>query len=284
MGFSEARRLDEFEAGFTDWLKNGYHGDMLWIENHFERRLDPRILEPGTQTVISLLASYYPDQYDPELGISRYAISKDYHKVLKKKGKELIRFMKEQFGDLQARVCVDSAPVMERHWAQEAGLGWIGKNSCLIRPEQGSWFFLLEILTDLCIVDHPSNVPNLCGSCTKCIQACPTQALLGDGVLNATKCISYLTIELKTKIPSTFNDSWENWIFGCDICQEVCPWNREGNPERMAEFEPNPMLLNLKEMLRQNPDQDEIAEAITGTALGRAGAAGIIRNYLFVHE
>jgi epoxyqueuosine reductase len=251
---------------------------MKWLGNNFEKRLNPSELEPGTKTVISLLVNYYPESYQDGCGISRYALGKDYHKVLRKKGKLLIRWMEEEIGSIQARVFVDSAPVMEREWAQRAGLGWQGKNGCFIRNMEGSWFFLVEIFTDLELEHEQVEVKNRCGSCTKCIDACPTQALLGDGLLDARKCISYLTIELGGQIPQGFHGQWDDWIFGCDICQEVCPWNKTPDFTAIDAFKPQQQILNLKNLLTEQCEEEELSALIQGTALKRTGVEGLRRN------
>ncbi len=284
VGFAQAQRLNHLEKPFGDWLSKSYHGDMTWLENHFEKRLDPRQLEPGTKTVISLLVNYLPNDYDASVGVSRYAVGTDYHNVLRKKGKQLISFMREEIGDVQARVLVDSAPVMEKEWARLAGLGWIGKNGCFIRPKLGSWFFLVELFTDLHIEDTVTISKNHCGSCKRCIDACPTNALIGNGQIDARKCISYLTIELKDVISSNYRGKWDKWIFGCDICQEVCPWNQQAEPGLLPEFQPGTFILDLKQWLTKGVITENLDQQLKKSALARAGLEKLNQSYQFVHE
>ncbi len=282
VGFVSARKLDHLSEPYNEWLRLGYHGQMSWLEENVDKRLDPRELVPGTKTIISLASFYYSDNYSEDCGVSRYAVSRDYHKVLKRKGRDLVVAINQIYGPCKARVFVDSAPVMEREWGRLAGLGWIGKNGCLIIPQKGSWFFLSEILVD---VDFPSDEIrdlNLCGSCTRCIQACPTDALLGGGLLDANKCISYLTIEHKGEFDPAHNPRWEDWIFGCDICQEVCPWNRKPIQHSLADFDPRVSVMNLKSELLKSGNQESIEEKILGTPLKRTGTKGLIRNYNWI--
>ncbi len=278
LGFSEIQRLDHLEKPMNEWIQKGYHGEMSWLEKNLEKRLNPAELFHGAKTIISLISWYHSDDYMDGCGISRFAVGRDYHKVVKKRGQKLIDYMREEFGDIQARIFVDSAPLMEREWAKKSGLGWIGKNGCLIQPAKGSWFFLGEIVMDLEILPDNPEIKNLCGSCTRCIQACPTDALLGDGLIDARKCISYLTIELKGEIDDNFKGNWENWIFGCDICQEVCPWNRKPINYQFEDFSPREEILELKQRLSANANDDEIENIINGTAIKRTGFKGLMRN------
>lgn len=278
IGFSEVKRLDHLDKPFTNWLSMGYHGEMKWLENNFEKRLDPARIFPGAKTIISLISWYHSEDYVDGCGVSRYAVGRDYHKVLKKKGQELINFMNEEIGSVQARAFVDSAPIMEREWAKNSGLGWIGKNGCLIQPKKGSWFFIAEIIMDLEIQSDPDVNIDLCGSCTRCIEACPTDALLGNGLLDARKCISYLTIELKDEIDNSLKGKWDDWIFGCDICQQVCPWNRKPINHQLLDFTPREEILNLKKSLLGDHTEDEIGKTIQGTPLNRAGIKLLKRN------
>lgn len=257
---------------------------MTWLERNLDKRLDPSELFSGARTVISLSSAYFSENYVADCGISRYAVGRDYHKVLKRKGQNLLDEIKLIYKDVQGRVFVDSAPIMEREWARKAGLGWVGKNGCLIQPKKGSWFFLAEIVLNVDIEpDAPFEI-NLCGSCTRCIQACPTQALLGDGLLDAARCISYLTIEQKDAIGLDPIDRWDNWIFGCDICQEVCPWNRQALSYQFQDFTPRENIMKLSEKLEQRVAEDEIDEILQGTALNRAGSAKLQGNYLWVKD
>jgi epoxyqueuosine reductase len=224
------------------------HGQMSYMENHFDKRIDPRQLVPGAKSVISLLFNYYTDtvQDDPESPkLSMYAMGEDYHFVIKRKLFLFIDQIRLQIGDVEGRVFVDSAPIMDKAWAKRSGLGWIGKNSNLINKQQGSFFFIAELILDLNLeADGP--IKDYCGSCTRCIDACPTEAIVEPHVVNGSKCISYFTIELKDQlIPQQFNESMENWMFGCDICQDVCPWNRFSKAHKEERFNPDFELLNL---------------------------------------
>ena len=260
IGFAKAARLDEEAFRLEQWLNSGAHGTMDYMSNHFEKRVDPRELVPGAKTVISLVYNYFnPEkQKDPDAPkISMYAYGRDYHKVVKEKLRSLLNKIREEIGEVNGRCFVDSAPVMEREWAGKAGLGWNGKNTLTINPKRGSYFFLAEIILDLEIEsDHP--IRDHCGTCTRCIDACPTSAIDENGYwLDASKCISYLTIELKDRIPDEFSGKMNNWMFGCDICQEVCPWNRFSKPHRDPEFSPNEDLLDMSAR-----DWEEITEEI----------------------
>ncbi|MCG8309954.1 MAG: tRNA epoxyqueuosine(34) reductase QueG [Cytophagales bacterium] len=226
-GISKAEKLTEEEALLESWLSMGYHGKMSYMENHFDIRLDPTKLVPGAKSVISLLYNYYPEEDDPNTAykISKYAFGKDYHLVIRNKLKAFLEILRHEAGEINGRVFVDSAPVMERQWAAKSGLGWLGKNTLLINKEKGSYFFLAELIIDL-ELEYDGPIRDYCGACTRCLDACPTDAFVGARLLDASKCISYLTIELKEAIPEEFKDTYEKWVFGCDICQEVCPWNR----------------------------------------------------------
>ncbi len=278
MGFSAVQRLDHLDKPLNEWIEKGYHGEMTWLENNLEKRLNPAELFPGAKTIISFISWYHSDDYIEGCGISRYAVSRDYHKVLKKKGEELIGYIRHTFGDVQARVFVDSAPVMEREWAKNSGLGWIGKNGCLIQAKKGSWFFHGQMIMDLEIPPDRTQPVDLCVSCTRCIQACPTEALLGDGLMDARKCISYLTIELKGEIEQKFQGKWENWIFGCDICQEVCPWNRKPIQYQLTDFEPRIGLMGIRSELLAKKEDSVLEARILGTPLKRAGIQKLKSN------
>jgi len=284
LGFSKVRRLDHLEKPMSEWLHKGYHGEMSWLENNIEKRLNPAELFPGAKTIISLISWYYSDQYQEGCGISKFAVGRDYHKILKKKGQALIDYMREEFGDIQARIFVDSAPVLEREWAKISGLGWIGKNGCLIQPKKGSWFLLAEIILDLDIPPDDQQEVNLCGSCSLCIDACPTNALLGDGLIDARKCISYLTIELKGEIEEEFKGKWTEWIFGCDICQDVCPWNRKPIQHNLNDFLPRDGIMNLKQGLSIDPDDPDLENIIFGSAIKRTGIKRLAQNLKYLDE
>ncbi|HNM26959.1 MAG TPA: tRNA epoxyqueuosine(34) reductase QueG [Saprospiraceae bacterium] len=281
VGFARAERLDDAARRLEQWLAQGAHGRMAYMANHFDMRVDPTLLVPGAKTVICLTFNYHnPEkQHDPEAPrISQYAYGEDYHDVIKDKLKSLLAYMREQIGDINGRCFVDSAPVLEREWAQRAGLGWNGRHTLTIHPRRGSYFFLAEIICDLPLVyDDP--VRDHCGTCRRCIDACPTQAIAPEGYfLDASRCISYLTIELRDEIPAGFKDQLDNWAFGCDVCQEVCPWNRFARRHDEPAFEPHPELL---EMTRR--DWQEMTEAVFGrvfkkSAVKRVKYAGLMRN------
>ena len=274
----EARRLDE-------WLSQDYHGDMSYMANHFDKRVDPRLLVPGAKSVISLAYNYYSNvrQIDPEAPqISMYAYGKDYHKVVKKKLQQMLEWMKTSFGNINSRVFVDSAPVLERDWARRSGLGWMGKNTMIIHPKKGSWFFLAEIITDLEMV-YDQQLSDYCGTCTRCIDACPTEAIHEDGYLmDGSKCISYLTIELKKKLPLEYKDKMENWMFGCDICQQVCPWNRFAESHSEPAFLPKEKLISMSKEEWHDLSEPLFDELFEGSAVKRTKYEGLKRNIQFL--
>lgn len=283
-GISQAKRLDEAAEKLNNWLSAGYHGDMRYMENHFEKRVDPRELVPGARSVISLMHNYTPaavqNSHAPKL--ARYAYGEDYHHVLKNKLRQLMHELGEKFGEISGRCFVDSAPVMEREWAELSGLGWKGKNTLLINPTAGSYYFLAEIICDMDFV-YDSPMRDHCGTCTRCIDACPTNAISPQGyILDAGKCISYLTIELREAIPEDFSSKMEDWVFGCDICQEVCPWNRFSNPHHEPAFEPKPQLMQMS-----REDWEEITEEVfdnlfSKSAVQRTRYEGLRRNLDFL--
>lgn len=239
-GISKADFLEEEAPRLEKWLSMNHQGKMGYMENHFDKRLDPRLLVEGARSVISLTYNYFPEQDLASEGnykVAKYAYGTDYHLVIKEKLRELVDSLQEKIGEIQGRVFVDSAPVMERQWAAKSGLGWIGKNSLLLSKQKGSFFFLAEIISDLALLpDAP--VADHCGTCTRCIDACPTQAIPQPYVVDGSKCISYYTIELKENLPSELKNTFQDWIFGCDICQDVCPWNRFSAPHREPAFAP----------------------------------------------
>lgn len=279
VGISKARRLDEEESRLEKWLKDGMHGEMHYMEDHFEKRLDPRKLVPGTKTVVSLLYNYHnPDL--SEIGgykMSQYALGKDYHHVIKWKLKELLKSMREEWGAVEGRVFVDSAPVMERAWAANAGLGWIGKNGLLISKKKGSYFFTAEMMIDIDLKpDSPTS--DHCGSCTKCIDACPTNAIVKPYVVNGSKCISYFTIELKGAIPEPYAGKLDNWIFGCDVCQQVCPWNRHATKHNEPQFEPSEDLAQMRRQDWVDLTEDVFKKTFKDSPVMRTGFEGLVRN------
>ncbi len=273
------------EGLFNHWLGKSYHGQMHYMGKNMDLRLDPELLFPGAKTVIPLLASYHNNEYTPSqsLKVSRYAVGRDYHRVLKKRGQKLIDWMRLEIPGLKARIFVDSAPLMEKEWARKSGLGWIGKNTCLIRPGEGSWFFLGIILTDLELPPDPPEDRNLCGNCTLCIEACPTQALLPDGSLDARKCISYLTIELKDPIPEDFIGQTDHWLFGCDRCQEVCPSNRFAKESEIQDFKPKELFNKVNRQILSQMNQKDFEREFSGTPLKRAGLEKLQQTAAFLY-
>jgi len=237
-GIAKAEYLEDEAPRLEEWLNQGYQGKMSYLENHFEKRLDPTKLVPGAKSVISLVYNYYPEKSqrpDESPKIAKYAYGQDYHFVIKDKLKDFMKLIQEQIGDVDGRVFVDSAPVHERAWAAKSGLGWIGKNSLLLNREMGSFFFLAEIISDL-ELESDGPMKDYCGTCTACQDACPTDAIPEPYVVDGSRCISYLTIELKDEIPAEFKNNMEGWAFGCDICQDVCPWNRFSKPHQEDSF------------------------------------------------
>jgi len=238
VGFAKAEKLSNEELHLTDWLKNGYHAEMQYMENHFEKRLDPTLLVEGSKTVISLAYNYFPQKIQNENApqVAKYAYGEDYHKVVKDQAFLLFEFIKTLDPTLEGRIFVDSAPVMERQWAEKSGIGWIGKHSLLIRKGVGSFFFLAEIICSL-EIEPDAPTTDHCGSCTACIDACPTNAIVADKVIDSSTCISYLTIEKRTDLTPIDKSNLKNWVFGCDICQDVCPWNRFSSPTTEPRFQ-----------------------------------------------
>lgn len=283
-GISKAGFLVEEAPRLEKWLRSGSHGQMAYMENHFDKRLDPTKLVPGSKSVISLLYNYFPveTQKDPEAPkISKYAYGRDYHKVLKKHLQPLMQFIREEFGEVEMRCFVDSAPVLEKAWAQKAGLGWVGKHSNLISKGVGSFFFITEIITDL-ELEPDTPAMDHCGTCRKCIDACPTEAIVEPYVVDGSKCISYFTIELKEAIPLDVAGKFENWAFGCDICQDVCPWNRFATPHAEPEFGPNAQLLGMSRSDWEGMTELVFEEMFHGSAVKRTKFKGLERNLRFI--
>ena len=279
-GISKARFLSEEADNFEKWLTKGYQGSMSYLEKNIDKRLDPRLLVPGSKSVISLSYNYFPPKKlieENNFIISKYAYGKDYHKVLKKKLKKLFASIREKIGEIEGRVFVDSAPIHERAWAKLSGLGWVGKNSLLINKNKGSYFFLAEIICDL-ELEYDEPVLNRCGSCTRCIDACPTDAITEAQVIDAKKCISYLTIENKENIPEELNGSLTDSIFGCDICQDVCPWNKRSTPHNEKEFLPNKELKKLKRKDWIEITEETFNKIFEGSAVKRTKYKGLTRN------
>ncbi len=285
IGFAHAQKLESEAHRLEKWLDNGHHGKMRYMENHFDKRVDPTLLVPGAKTVISLSYNYHhPSKQNDPLApkIATYAYGRDYHKVVKKKLKLLFEYLQSIAGKIEGRYFVDSAPVMEREWAARAGIGWIGKNTLLLTPGTGSYFFLAEMIVDL------EMVPNLpikdhCGTCTRCIDSCPTEAISPKGyLLDASKCISYLTIELREDIPLEFKGKMEGWIFGCDICQDVCPWNRFSKKHNEEDFEPHPELLHLTKKDWEALSEESYNQILQKTPVSRIKFSGLKRNIAFL--
>ena len=284
-GISKADFLENEATRLELWLQNKFHGEMHYLENYFDKRLDPRLLVPGAKTVVSLLFNYYPDnkQNSDTFKIAKYAFGEDYHSVVKDKCNELLNELRLAIGNVEGRVFVDSAPILERAWAERSGIGWIGKHGLLINKKQGSFFFLAELVIDLeCEVDGKIN--DFCGTCTKCIDSCPTEAILPNKTLNASKCISYLTIELKDEIPLEFKDKMNDWIFGCDICQDVCPWNRFSSPHSELRFEAKDDLLNLQKTDWVQMTETSFQKVFSKSAVKRTKFKGLMRNIKFLNK
>ncbi|MBP1652131.1 MAG: hypothetical protein H6Q26_2288 [Bacteroidetes bacterium] len=283
-GIARAVQLDDDARRLETWLNKGMHGNMKYMENHFDKRIDPRKLVDNARSVITLLLNYYPsEQQVPDAPrISKYAYGKDYHEVIKEKLNTLLARMQETMGEVSGRGFVDSAPVLERAWAQKSGLGWLGKNGNLIHKQAGSFFFIATLITDVELVyDNP--VGDYCGSCTKCLDACPTGALVAPGVVDGSRCISYYTIELKELlIPEKMQGQFDNWMFGCDTCQDVCPWNRFSKPNQTAEFTPIPEILNFSTKDWEELTEEEFRRIFKHSPMKRSKYAGIRRNLNFL--
>ena len=283
-GIAQAAFLEEEAPKLEEWLHRNYQGDMQYMENHFDMRLDPRLLVPNAKSVISLTYNYYTEQkqIDGTPKISKYAYGEDYHQVVKEKLKLLLQKMQTEIGDVNARCFVDSAPVLERTWAAKAGIGWIGKHSLLINKQQGSFFFLAEIIADMELEYDAPFPTDHCGTCTACMDACPTDAIVENKVVDGSKCISYFTIELKDALPSAYKDKFEDWMFGCDICQDVCPWNRFSKKHHESKFEPNPRLLSMNRKEWKEITEDVFNELFKKSAVKRTKYAGLKRNISFL--
>lgn len=271
-GISKAQMLDNEARNLENWLNKGYQGKMAYMENHFEKRVNPQLLVPGAKSVISLLFNYFPEENLSEspLKISKYAYGKDYHFVIKDKLKNFVKEIEAQIGNVEGRVFVDSAPVLDRAWAAKSGLGWIGKNAMLINKRKGSFYFIAELILDL-ELEYDTATTDHCGTCTACIDACPTDAIVDNKVIDSNKCISYLTIELKEQVPAHFKAHMEGWIFGCDICQDVCPWNKFSVIHQMADFHPHPQLKSLHQNEWEELTEEIFKDVFKKSAVKRAG-------------
>jgi epoxyqueuosine reductase len=286
-GISPANRLEQDEARLHNWLLNGYHGEMDYMARNFDKRTDPCILLPGAKSVISVLMNYYPEESLSEgnhYKIARYAYGKDYHLVIREKLNLMISRIKQFACDFQARAFTDSAPVLEKAWAARSGLGWIGKNTCLIHPKLGSYVFLGEIITDLVLAYDDRRINDLCGGCNRCIESCPTGAILAPRLLAARKCISYLTIEYRGDLPPEEKDHFKGWIFGCDICQEVCPWNRKATPARESAFIPSPGLKAMDKEKWEDLTEEQFNDLFRESAINRTKFSGLKRNITFLKK
>jgi epoxyqueuosine reductase len=285
-GISKVQFLEKEAPRLERWLNESRHGKMNWMENHFDMRLNPALIVPGAKSIISLLANYYPENFqteNSEFKVSKYAYGKDYHLVLKEKCNGLMSSLRQEIGDFSGRAFTDSAPVMDKVWAEKSGLGWIGKNSNLINKKHGSFFFIAEIIIDVELEPDPPT-GDFCGTCTACIDACPTNAIVEPYVVDGSRCISYLTIELKENIPSEFKDKMDGWIFGCDVCQDVCPWNRFSKPTNISDF------IERKEFLDwENKQWEEITEEVftkvfKESPIKRTKYSGLMRNVKFISD
>lgn len=284
-GISKADFLEEEAPHLEQWLKNNFHGEMKYMENYFDKRLDPRLLVEGSKSVISLSYNYFPEeiQTNKDFKLAKYAYGEDYHDVIKDKLRLMIAELQEEIGEFSFRVFVDSAPVLEKAWAKKSGIGWVGKNSNLITKKNGSFYFLAEIICDLDLIQD-YEVTDHCGSCTKCIDACPTQAIVSDKIIDGSKCISYATIELKDQIPDFFKNKMEDWMFGCDICQDVCPWNRFSAPTLEEKFRPNSEIKNFTKQEWKDITQEVFSTVFRKSAVKRTKFAGLKRNLDFLSE
>lgn len=286
-GIAQAARLDEDARRLESWLNHGFHGTMQYMENYFDLRIDPTLLVPGARSVITLMMNYYPaERQKPEAPhISKYAYGQDYHEIIRSKLKTLLLQIETNIGKVQGRGFVDSAPVLERSWAQRSGLGWIGKNGNLINKQSGSFFFIATLIIDLPLEYDDPMVRDFCGTCRRCIDACPTEAIHENRVIDGSRCISYFTIELKDQlIPETMKGRFENWMFGCDVCQDVCPWNRFSSPTQESGFKPIPAILNFSTSEWEELTEESFKAIFRHSPLKRSKYAGIRRNLRFLQE
>jgi epoxyqueuosine reductase len=282
-GIAKAQPLDEDARRLEKWLRQDMHGSMKYMENYFDLRVDPTKLVPGAKSVITLLKNYYPSQTISQNGISKYAYGKDYHEVIKAALKQIIQQLQETIGQFQGRGFVDSAPVLERSWAQKSGLGWIGKNGNLITQKSGSFFFIATLIVDVELNYDDPFAKDFCGNCKRCIEACPTEAILPDKTINGSKCISYFTIELKDEvIPEEMKGKFQNWMFGCDTCQDVCPWNRFSKPHNEEAFQMLPEILNFTTKEWEGVSEEAFKKIFKNSPISRAKYKGIQRNIKFL--
>ncbi|TAI47045.1 tRNA epoxyqueuosine(34) reductase QueG [Flagellimonas allohymeniacidonis] len=282
-GISKAEFLEEEAPRLEKWLKQNRHGEMAYMENHFDKRLDPTKLVEGSKSVISLLLNYYPskEQNPDSYKVSKYAFGTDYHFVIKDKLKSLLHFIQEEIGEVSGRAFVDSAPVLDKAWAAKSGLGWMGKHSNLLTQQVGSFYFIAELIVDL-ELEYDTPVTDHCGTCTACIDACPTEAIVEPYVVDGSKCISYFTIELKNEIPSEFKGKFDDWMFGCDVCQDVCPWNRFSKSHSEPLFDPHPELLSMSKSDWEEITEDVFKKLFKKSAVKRTKFSGLQRNVDFL--
>lgn len=284
-GISKADFLEAEAPRLEQWLKNGFQGEMNYMQNHFDKRLDPRLLVDDSKSVVSLLLNYYPNQFQNQdsYKISKYAYGQDYHFVIKEKLKELLHFVEENIGEVSGRAFVDSAPVLDKAWAAKSGLGWVGKHSNLLTQKTGSFYFIAELILDL-ELEHDAPTTDHCGTCTACIDACPTEAIVAPYVVDGSKCISYFTIELKDNLPQEMKGKFDDWMFGCDVCQEVCPWNRFSKPHNEDLFNPNSEILNFSKKDWEEITEETFRKVFQKSAVKRTKFEGLKRNINFLKE
>ncbi len=284
-GISKAGFLEQEAPRLENWLNKNHHGQMSYMENHFDKRLNPTLLVDDSKSVISLLLNYFPDQsqISDTYKISKYAYGHDYHFVIKEKLKELLASIHEQIGQVSGRAFVDSAPVLDKAWAAKSGLGWIGKNSNLITKQVGSFYFIAELILDLDL-DYDNPTTDHCGSCTACLDACPTQAIIAPYVVDGSKCISYFTIELKENLPSEMKGKFDDWAFGCDVCQDVCPWNKFSKSHNEPLFNPNPEILSLSKKDWEEITEETFKQVFKNSPVKRTKFDGLKRNIEFLKK
>ncbi|WP_116770916.1 tRNA epoxyqueuosine(34) reductase QueG [Maribacter litoralis] len=282
-GISKADFLEEEAPRLEKWLNKNMHGEMGYMENHFDKRLDPRKLVEGSKSVISLLLNYYPEETQREdaYKISKYAYGQDYHHIIKNKLRQLQEFITEEIGEVNGRAFVDSAPVLDKAWAAKSGLGWIGKNSNLLTQQVGSFYFIAELIVDI-ELEYDHAVTDHCGTCTACLDACPTQAIVEPYVVDGSKCISYFTIELKNELPNEMKGSFDDWMFGCDVCQDVCPWNRFSKSHNEPLFNPHPELLSMSKKDWEEITLEVFQKVFKKSAVKRTKFSGLTRNIEFL--
>lgn len=283
-GISKSDFLEEEAPRLEQYLKNNFHGEMKYLENHFDKRLDTRLLVPDSKSVVSLTYNYFPKEKIETLDnfkISKYAYAQDYHHIIKDILRDMVQQLREEIGDFDCRIFVDSAPVLEKAWANKSGIGWIGKNGNLITKQKGSFFFIAEIILDLELI-YDGATTDHCGKCTQCIDACPTNAIVADRIIDGSKCISYATIELKNEIPDYFKDKMQDWMYGCDICQDVCPWNRFSKPHQQPLFMPNDFLKTYRKKDWKEITQEVFSEIFRKSAVKRTKFTGLQRNIKFL--